>query len=407
MNNKEREIMKKWHKIVLIAIAVLVGLAITLVILGRDNSSPEPEDTAKKMFIDLITEDVQNSEDITGAMVLIHSDNLGLHETFALDRNATGSVVNGDASTPFHIASIGKTFTAVLVAKLQESGKLSFNDNISNYLSPEILKGLFVYQGVDYQSKVTIQQLLGHTSGVADYWEDPVRSGKSMQELVLADPNRLWTPLELLSFSRDNQEVFNKPGAAFHYSDTGYVLLGLIIEKVTNKSFDKNMADEIFTPLQMDDSYLMFYSNPKNMPKKEIAKIWFNGTEASKFNSLSIDWAGGGIVSTLDDLLKFHKALREGELISAQTLAVMEMFDNEYIPGIHYGLGMMQLRFEEFSSLLGGYPRMTGNMGTISTLMFYDDVDETYVVMNFGSNVHIEKAVEDLIGIVQILASIK
>jgi D-alanyl-D-alanine carboxypeptidase len=399
--------LKKWHKVVLIILAVLAVLVIALFIFGKGSSSPITKDTAKKMFSDVISKDVQKSTDITGATVLIYSDKLGLNEAYALERDDAGNVINADASTPFYIASIGKTFTAVLVAKLQESGKLTFNDKISNYLSPEVLKGLFVYNGVDYQSEVTIQQLLGHTSGVADYWEDPVVSGKPMQELVLADTNHLWTPLELVSFSRDNQKAFNKPGAAFHYSDTGYVLLGLIIEKVTGKSFDRNLTDEIFTPLQMDDSYLMFYSNPKNMPKRDIAKIWFNGTEVSKLNSLSVDWAGGGIVSTLDDLLKFHKALREGKLISAQTLAVMENYDNKYIPGIHYGLGMMQLRFEEFFFLLRGYPRMTGNMGSLSTLMFYDDVHETYVVMNFGSNGHTRKAIQNLISMVQTLMRMK
>jgi D-alanyl-D-alanine carboxypeptidase len=399
--------MKTWQKVVLIVVGAQLVLTAALFTYQKVNSSPVSKETANKMFTDLVSKDVQKSKDITGVEVLIYSDKLGLNETFAFERDATGSVVSSDPSTPFHIASIGKTFTAVLIAKLQESGKLTFDDKISSYLSPDVLKGLFVYNGVDYQSEVTIKQLLGHTSGVADYWEDPVIGGKTMQEVVLADLNHMWTPLELVSFSRDNQKAFNKPGAAFHYSDTGYVLLGLIIEKVTNKSFDRNLTDEIFTPLQMDDSYLMFYSNPKNMPKKEIAKIWFNGTEVSKYNSLSVDWAGGGLVSTMDDLLKFHQALNEGKLVSAQTLTEMETFDNKYIPGIHYGLGIMQLRFEEFFFLLRGYPRMTGNMGSLSTLMFYDNVHETYVVMNFGSNKHQQQSVNDLISIVQTLMRIK
>jgi D-alanyl-D-alanine carboxypeptidase len=399
--------MKKWQKIILIILAVLVVLAGAVLIFGVVSSSPVTKDEASKMFRDVITKDVQKSEDITGAQVLIYSDKLGLNEAFALEQNADGNIINGDASTPFHIASIGKTFTAVLMAKLQESGKLTFDDKISSYLGADLLKGLFVYNGVDYQSEVTIKHLLGHTSGIADYWEDPVISGKRMQDIVLTDLRHFWTPQELINFSRDNQKVFNKPGAVFHYSDTGYVLLGLIIEKVTSKSFDQNLNDKIFTPLQMDDSYLMFYSNPKNMPKKEIANIWFNGTDVSQYDSLSVDWAGGGIVSTLDDLLRFHKALVEGRLISAQNLAVMETFDQKYISGIHYGLGMMQLRFEEFFFLLRGYPRMTGNMGSISTLMFYDDVHETYIIMNFGSNGHKEKAIQDLISMVETLMRIK
>ena len=395
--------MKTWQKVVLIVVSAQLVLTAGFLIFQKVSSSPVSKETANKMFGNVITNDVKKSKDITGASFLIHSDKLELDDAFTLARDAAGNVINGDVNAPFHIASIGKTFTAVLIARLQESGKLTFSDKISNYLSADILKGLFVYNRVDYQSEVTIKQLLGHTSGIADYWEDPVNSGKTMQALVLAEPDHLWTPQELINFSRDNQKVFNKPGAAFHYSDTGYVLLGLIIEKVTGKSFDRNLTDEIFTPLQMDDSYLMFYSNPKNMPKKDISKIWLNGIEVSKFNGLSVDWAGGGIVSTLEDLLKFQKALIGGKLISAQTLAAMEVFDNKYIPGIHYGLGIMQLRFEEFFFLLRGYPRMTGNMGSISTLMFYDDVHDTFVVMNFGSSTHQQKSIKDLISIVQTL----
>ena len=399
--------MKTWQKVVLIVVSAQLVLTAGFLIFQKVNSSPVSKETANKMFGNVITNDVKKSKDITGASFLIHSDKLGLDDAFTLAQDAAGNVINGDVNAPFHIASIGKTFTAVLIARLQESGKLTFGDKISNYLSADILNGLFIYNGVDYQSEVTIKQLLGHTSGITDYWEDPVNSGKTMQALVLAEPDHFWTPQELINFSRDNQKVFNKPGAAFHYSDTGYVLLGLIIEKVTGKSFDRNLTDEIFTPLQMDDSYLMFYSNPKNMPKKDISKIWLNGIEVSKFNGLSVDWAGGGIVSTLEDLLKFQKALIGGKLISAQTLAAMEVFDNKYIPGIHYGLGIMQLRFEEFFFLLRGYPRMTGNMGSISTLMFYDDVHDTFVVMNFGSSTHQQKSIKDLISIVQTLFRIK
>ncbi len=399
--------MKTWQKIVAIAAGVLFVLVAVLFIFQKVNSRPISKDAAEKVFSDVITSDLQKSKDITSAGFLISSDKLGLDDACILQRDATGNIVKGDVNAPFHIASIGKTFTAVLIARLQESGKLTFDDRIANYLSADVLKGLFVYKGIDYQSEVTIKQLMGHTSGIADYWEDPVTKGKKMQDLVLAEPDHLWTPQELINFSRDNQQAFNKPGTAFHYSDTGYVLLGLIIEKVTGKTFDRNLADEIFIPLQMDDSYLMFYSQPQNLPKMEIAKIWLNGTEVSKYNSLSVDWAGGGIVSTLYDLLKFEKALNGGKLISAQTLAAMEVFDNKYIPGIHYGLGVMQLRFEEFFFLLRGYPRMTGNMGSLSTLMFYDDVHDTYIVMNFGSNKHNEKSIKDLISIIQTVIRIK
>lgn len=295
----------------------------------------------------------------------------------------------------------------VLIAKLQEADRLKFSDKVSRYLEADTLKGLFVYGSVDYQSEVTIQQLLGHTSGIADYFDDPVNNGKPISDLILTDPNHLWNPMELIDFSRNRQKAITKPGASYHYSDTGYILLGLIIEKVTGKPFHENLKNEIFKPLQMDDSYLMFYSEPKNLPKKEIAKIWFHGTEVSKFKSLSVDWSGGGIISTVEDLLKFHKALREDRLVSKETLSTMENYDNKFMTGIYYGLGMMQFRFEEYFFLLKGYPRMTGHMGILSTFMFYDDVHDAYVIVNFGSDAHIQKSVQNIIKIVGTLDRIR
>lgn len=393
--------------ILTISMGVLAIALAGILLLVKINSSPINAAKAKEIIQDLVRKDVQNSKDITGATVLIQSDKLNLNEIYSFERDSTDKVVAAQPDTPFHIASIGKTFTAVLIGRLQEAGKLKFSDKISSYLDEDTLKGLFVYEGVDYQAEVTIQQLMGHTSGVADYFSDPAYTGKPIEDLILTEPDRLWSPMDLVDFSRDHQKAINKPGAAYHYSDTGYILLGLIIESVSGKPFHENLKDEIFTPLRMDDSYLMFYSEPKNLPKREIAKIWFQGTEVSKFNSLSVDWSGGGIISTVEDLLRFHKALKGGQLISKETLSYMEDYNNKFRTGIYYGLGLMQYRFEEFFFLLKGYPRMTGHIGVLSTHMFYDEVHDAYIIINYGSDAHMEKSVRNIISIIGILNRIK
>lgn len=394
-------------KILTIFLGLLTLILAGIFLLVKINSSPIDTAKAKDMIQNLVRKDVQKSRDITGATVLVYSDKLNLHELYAIERDNTDNVVAAQPDTPFHVASIGKTFTAVLVAKLQEADKLKLSDKISSYLDADTLKGLFVYKGVDYQAEVTIQQLMSHTSGIADYFSDPADTGKPIEDLILTEPNRRWSPMDLIGFTRDHQKAVNKPGTAYHYSDTGYILLGLIIEKVSGKPFHQNLKDEIFSPLHMDDSYLMFYSEPKNLPKKEIAKIWFHGSEVSKFNSLSVDWSGGGIISTVEDLLKFHKALQEGRLISKASLATMENYKYKFRSGIYYGLGLMQYRFEEFFFMLKGYPRMTGHMGILSTQMFYDEIHDAYIIMNYGSDAHMEKSVRNIISIVGILNRVK
>lgn len=80
--------------------------------------------------------------------------------------------------------------------------------------------------------------------------------------------------------------------------------------------------------------------------ERQIRKLWINGTEASSFKSISCDWAGGGIVTTTEDLLKFQRALRKGKLVSGTSLQIMETCPHKFRPGIYYGLGMMEIHFE-------------------------------------------------------------
>lgn len=332
--------------------------------------------------------------------MLIHSDTLGIHETFG------GSLIP-DGNTPFHIASIGKTFTATLIGILADRGLLDYGDLASQYLSEEILSGLFIYEGTDYQKNVTIDHLLRHTSGVADYYVDPVSEGSPMATLIVTDKNHLWTPLELIAFTRDKQKAFSAPGKIIHYTDTGYTLLGLIIEKVSGKIFHQNLTDHIFAPLAMDDSYLVQYSRPLNQPQKPLSEIWFKGTEVSSFNSLSVSWSDGGIVSTPENLLKFYKGLREERLLSAPRLAYMETLTGKFQRGIHLGAGMMEIRYEEFFFLLKNLPRTKGHIGSLSTHMMYDAIHDTYIIANFGSTDFMPQSFRLMINVLSIISRIK
>lgn len=318
------------------------------------------------------------------------------------------------ADRRYHVASIGKVFTATLIQMLAERKVLSVEDAIHQFVSSADLDGLFVFQEHDYANEVTIEQLLGHTSGIADYFEGIAKTieggrtkRKSFIDEVLTDPDHLWTPQELIDYTRKYQSAVGIPGKKFNYSDTGYILLGLIIEQVTGKSFAKNLTDEIFAPLGMCDSYLMFHSESVNHSQRDIEKIWVNNVEVSGFNSLSCDWAGGGIVSTTADLLRFNLALRNGQLISKSTLETMDRCNHRFQPGIHYGLGMMEIRFKEFFFLLGHLPRVRGHIGILATHMFYDPSTDTHIIMNFGDNRSMVNSFKALIEIESTLQRIR
>lgn len=302
---------------------------------------------------------------------------------------------------PFHVASIGKMFTATIIGILAESRLLTIGDKIAKYLSTDVLGNLFTYKGTDYSGQITIRQLLGHTSGVADYFEDKVKRGDKFVDFILKNPDKKWTPRELLDFTRNNQKPHGSPGE-FHYSDTGYVLLGLLIEKVTGKAFHEVLADKIFAPLGMTNSYLMFY----DQREQHIAPVWFNGHEVSQKNILSCDWAGGGIVSTIDDLLKFQKAYWKGELVGQQFIGEMSHTANRIRPGMHYGLGMTELRFEGFFFLLSGLPRPKGHSGILGTFMLYDADNDTHIILNMGSNKKIPAGIRLIIQIESMLKAL-
>lgn len=388
--------MKIW-KILLFALLTIIILLGTLVWFS---SRPLTKDQALEEIRKVVNGSLNNKQSIYSALVYIDAPKKRLEAKYA------AGTLNGqpiEIDQPYHIASVGKLFTATLIGYLIDQGQITLEDPIHLYLNDEMLSGLFVYEGVDYKDQVTIQNLLSHTSGVADYF---AKEDGGLVESLYQSPNTLYTPQSLVQYTREHQSAYFAPGNGYHYSDTGYVLLGLIIESVSGKSFDEMLHAVIFDPLAMNDSYLMFYSDPKN-EKRQIAEVWIDGHEISQFNSASIDWAGGGIISTLDDLAVYIRALNHGEIISKETLDSLNQFDYEFMSGIQYGNGFMRMEFDKFSPMLGFLPQMTGHMGVLGTQLFYDQETDMVYVSSFGSSDATASSVRAMIQILSIVYRIQ
>lgn len=304
---------------------------------------------------------------------------------------------------PFHTASIGKVFTAVLILRMVERGMIRMGQSIADLLDAEVLKDLFVYRGVDYAKQVTVAHLLNHTSGVADYFSAAIQPGYTFQQYVVHHAEKLWTPSTLLDITRQFQQPIAKPGERFHYSDTGYILLGLIVQQVSGHSFHSQLHDEIFDPIGMENSYLAFYSQPKAQPTPSILPMYLNDVDISKFQSLSCDWAGGGVISTPVDLVRFHRALYADKLVSHAHLRQMVNCVHKFRSGLWYGMGMMEVHFDEFFFLLGGLPRMQGHIGILSTHMFAIPQQDIHVVINLGDAGQMKTSFQLLIDIMNML----
>lgn len=204
----------------------------------------------------------------------------------------------------------------------------------------------YVFDGRDFQDEITIKHLLGHMSGINDYFESKIFDGSNFTDEVINKPNTFWKPEELLDFTRNRQKAIARPGEKFFYSDTGYILLGLIVEAVMGMPFHKALDTFIFKPSGMQETGLCFYS--ESFDQKALAPLYINGVDVHLYKSLSCDFSGGGLFTTTNDLSKFLNHLQNHCLISQESLDQMSGFHHRYRQGLYYGLGMMQIHFEEF-----------------------------------------------------------
>ncbi len=199
---------------------------------------------------------------------------------------------------PFAIASVTKTFTATVVLQLVEERRLDLDDAASIYLP-----------GEEQVNGVTIRQLLSHTSGIADLLA-PMRGALN------ADTTRLWTPAEVLTFI--GPAVF-APGADWAYSNTNFVLLGMVVEAITGRPFQEELARRVLAPLDLSQSGLL--ATPG-------APWLFSESWASAF------WTAGGMYASADDLLRWGDALYGGWMLRSASLQAMLAFNDN-----GYGLG--------------------------------------------------------------------
>jgi len=306
--------------------------------------------------------------------------------------------------TPFHAASIGKMFTSVIIAMLYEEGKINFEDYIADYLPDELITGLNVYKGKDYKDKIKILNLLNHTSGIPDYYDEKYKGGTKFIDLMLKDKDRFWTPQDTINFAKENVKAYFPPGEGFHYADTNYQLLGLIVEKIENKPLHEVLKDRIWIPLGMNHTWFYQTSNPIDPDTKDMAATYFKDMPVTNHKSISASWGGGGCVSTVEDLSIFIRAVTSGRLIKMKTLKKMQKWVKGFASGIDYGYGIMRLKPGGFSLFLKNYPEMWGHLGSTGTFLFYN---EEYDLVVCGTLNQTSRVIKPVFLIIELLGVIR
>lgn len=357
---------------------------------------PETMRRLEAVFNQRVSSDLK----INNANLLVHSDANHLHLHMA------GGNANGAADSciqvgqPVYIASVGKLFTAVLTGMLCEQGELSFESPIIDLLDAEALERLHVFRNKDYTDQIRLKHLLNHTSGLPDYFEDRPVKGKRMYEQIFNEPERVLCPREVMAWTKENLKPKFPPGKGFHYSDTGYQLLGLVIEAVTGVHFHQKLHHSIFEPLGMKQSYLIGHSLPCEASSYPVAGVYFGTTNIVGYRSLSADYAGGGVTAPLEDLLKFMQALAHGKLLSEQTF--LRMIDGVcFAPGIDYGYGMMRIR--PFPLLMPAKYSCWGNAGSTGAFMFYHPVLDSYLIGSLNRFRYHQKGIQFMLGVIDML----
>jgi D-alanyl-D-alanine carboxypeptidase len=228
------------------------------------------------------------------------------------------------------VGSITKTLVATVVLQLAAGHRLRLSDSIARWLP-----GL-----VPHGRGITLRELLQHTSGIFDYFNDP-----GFVQAFKADPTRAWRPRALVRIAVAHPPLF-PPGTSFAYSNTDYVLLGLVIEKATGQPLARQLRDRIFTPSGLRHTSLPFANV---IPPKPYAHGYLlnqpgaTGPVDITQVSPSISWAAGGLLSTAPDLSRFYTALLTGRLLPPRLLHQM-LTTVPIGPGTGYGLGIISLQ---------------------------------------------------------------
>ncbi len=308
-----------------------------------------------------VIDDYASLYDIPGVLALVAQ-----RDSVWTGASGVSNLDTGRAMGPadrFRVASITKTFTATVVLQLVEEGRLGLDDSIEFYLEQDIVDSISIIDGQAYGYLVTIRMLLNHRSGIYDFVDD------DFYDLLYADPHRRWEPVELVRYAiRNGNALFVPdliPANDYHYSNTNYILLGLIIEECTGEPFHQVLRERIYQRLGLDKTSLTEYeADPPGLVQG------YDGDRNVSSFDFSFEWANAGIISTTEDVYTFLKALMSDQLF-ADPYTLEEMRNPN-----GYGLG---LQATITSSGVSAYGHFGESLGFVSVMMYVPS-KETYII---------------------------
>ncbi|MEU5688375.1 serine hydrolase domain-containing protein [Streptomyces venezuelae] len=244
----------------------------------------------------------------------------------------------------YRIGSVTKTFVATVMLQLVGEGRLDLDDTVDHWL-PGLVRG----NGHDGR-RVTVRQLLNHTSGIYDYYaDDEFAASFRLRDGFFEHRYDTWRPEQLVAVAMRHEPTSSEPGKTWHYSDTNYILAGMILEKITGHSYADEVRERIIEPLGLRET-----TAPRTGPalprpsSRAYSKLSDDSTgpsyDVTEFNP-SAAWTSGGMISDSADLNRFDEALLGGRLLPARQLAEMMTtvpMSAEHPEAARYGLGIAE-----------------------------------------------------------------
>jgi D-alanyl-D-alanine carboxypeptidase len=270
---------------------------------------------------------------ITAGVVLGDGTSFGLASGFA----DTALRIRMTPNDRLLQGSVGKTYVSAVALQLVHERRISLDEKVVTYLGTEPWYGRLA-NGAD----VTVRQLMNHTSGIVRYEFKP-----EFTRDLTANPSKVWQPRELIAYLLDTPAPF-PAGQGWEYSDSNYILLGMIIERVTGNRYYAEMQRRLLQPLGLRNTVpsdsrtipglAQGYAGPNNP---------FGGTDAMITNGQfainpQFEWTGGGIASTSEDLARWAKALYDGDVVDRSVMQqALDGVPARLGRDVRYGLGVM------------------------------------------------------------------
>ena len=295
----------------------LASLPVTFIIA----TLASPQQRASTTMTDRIDEVMRSyaaAEDFSGSVLVARGGRIVYQHAFGY-ANLEWKIPN-DLQTKFEIGSMTKQFTALLVLQFVNEGRIKLDGHVADYLP---------YYRKDTGNRITVRQLLSHTSGIPNFISAP----------GFLDGPASRTTYNVKDFARKycSGDLEFEPGARFHYSNSGYFLLGAVLEQVSGISYEQLLKDRIFRPAGMNDSG---YAHSETIIPHRASGYQrsSNGLQNARFYDMSIPFAAGALYTTVGDLFLWDQALYGEQLLPAN---VRELLFKPNLENYGFGWGIL------------------------------------------------------------------